>query len=170
MNRLTKNCRREQGRKPKAPGAPAVTEARRQLTPPQSSVLAEALGTVTAAFQPNNRAARCCPRFVCYFNGQERDARGEQLNSAGKSLAACLAESSAAAENGGSIRLLAGGGASRRLGCWITQICQARCLIAGHAKRIRRFKSFSVYGVGAAFASFLAPLPAFTSTSVADIV
>ena len=42
--------------------------------------------------------------------------------------------------------------------------------IAGHAKRIRRFKSFSVYGVGAAFASFLAPLPAFTSTSVADIV
>ena len=42
--------------------------------------------------------------------------------------------------------------------------------IAGHAKRIRRFKSFSVYGVGAAFASFLAPLPAFTSMSVADIV
>ena len=42
--------------------------------------------------------------------------------------------------------------------------------IAGDAKRIRRFKSFSVYGVGAAFASFLAPLPAFTSTSVADIV
>ena len=42
--------------------------------------------------------------------------------------------------------------------------------IAGHAERIRRFKSFSVYGVGAAFASFLAPLPAFTSTSVADIV
>ncbi len=42
--------------------------------------------------------------------------------------------------------------------------------IAGHAKRIRRFESFSVYGVGAAFASFLAPLPAFTSTSVADIV
>ena len=42
--------------------------------------------------------------------------------------------------------------------------------IAGHAKRIRRFKSFSVYGVGAAFASFLAPLPAFISMSVADIV
>jgi len=42
--------------------------------------------------------------------------------------------------------------------------------IAEHAKRIRRFKSFSVYGVGAAFASFLAPLPAFTSMSVADIV
>jgi hypothetical protein len=42
--------------------------------------------------------------------------------------------------------------------------------IAGHARRIRRFKSFSVYGVGAAFASFLAPLPAFTSTLVADIV
>ena len=42
--------------------------------------------------------------------------------------------------------------------------------IAGHAERIRRFKSFSVYGVGAAFASFLAPLPAFTSMSVADIV
>jgi hypothetical protein len=47
-----------------------------------------------------------------------------------------------------------------------------KCLynkIAGHAKRIRRFKSSSVYGVGAAFASFLAPLPAFTSMSVADI-
>jgi hypothetical protein len=42
--------------------------------------------------------------------------------------------------------------------------------IAGHSKRVRRFKSFSVYGVGAAFASFLPPLPAFTSTSVADIV
>ena len=47
--------------------------------------------------------------------------------------------------------------------------------IAGDAKRIRRFKSISVYGVGAAlaasFLSFLAPpLPAFTSTSVADIV
>ena len=42
--------------------------------------------------------------------------------------------------------------------------------IAGHVKRIRRFESFSVYGVGAAFASFLPPLPAFTSTSVADIV
>ena len=42
--------------------------------------------------------------------------------------------------------------------------------IAGYAKRIRRFELFSVYGVGAAFASFLAPLPAFTSTSVADIV
>ena len=42
--------------------------------------------------------------------------------------------------------------------------------IAGHANRIRRFKLFSVYGVGAAFASFLPPLPAFTSTSVADIV
>ncbi|WP_333674941.1 hypothetical protein, partial [Glutamicibacter sp.] len=43
-------------------------------------------------------------------------------------------------------------------------------IIAGHAKRIRRFELFSVYGVGAAFASFLAPLPAFTSMSVADIV
>jgi len=43
--------------------------------------------------------------------------------------------------------------------------------IAGHAKRIRRFESFSVYGVGAALApSFLPPLPAFTSTLVADIV
>jgi len=42
--------------------------------------------------------------------------------------------------------------------------------IAGHATRTRRFTSFSVYGVGAAFASFLPPLPAFTSTWVADIV
>ena len=42
--------------------------------------------------------------------------------------------------------------------------------IAGHVNRIRRFKLFSAYGVGAAFASFLAPLPAFISTSVADIV
>jgi predicted amino acid racemase len=52
-------------------------------------------------------------------------------------------------------------------GAWPTRLYNK---IAGHAKRIRRFKSFSVYGVGAAFASFLAPLPAFTSMSVADIV
>jgi hypothetical protein len=44
--------------------------------------------------------------------------------------------------------------------------------IAGHAKRIRRFKLFSGYGVGAALASlsFFPPLPAFTSTLVADMV
>jgi hypothetical protein len=52
-------------------------------------------------------------------------------------------------------------------GAWHKRRCNK---IAGHPKRIRRFKSFSVYGVGAAFASFLAPLPAFTSTLVADIV
>jgi hypothetical protein len=46
--------------------------------------------------------------------------------------------------------------------------------IAGYAKHIRRFDLFSVYGVGAALAasffSFFAPLPAFTSTSVAVMV
>jgi hypothetical protein len=51
----------------------------------------------------------------------------------------------------------------RRVVTWLQEI-------AGHAKRTRRFESFPIYGVGAAFASFLPPLPAFTSTLVADIV
>jgi hypothetical protein len=55
-------------------------------------------------------------------------------------------------------------------GCFASAQHDNRRIIAGHANRIRRFELFSVYGVGAAFASFLAPLPAFTSTSVADMV
>ena len=45
--------------------------------------------------------------------------------------------------------------------------------IAGCVLRTRRFDPFFVYGVGAPaglVASFFFPLPAFTSTSVADIV
>ena len=49
----TKNCRREQGRKTQSAGAPPVTAGESTTErPPQSSVLEEALGTVTAAFQP----------------------------------------------------------------------------------------------------------------------
>ncbi len=55
--------------------------------------------------------------------------------------------------------------------CWENlNMTEKNKKIAGNATRIRRFRLFSVYGVGAAFASFLPPFPAFTSTSVADIV
>ena len=59
--------------------------------------------------------------------------------------------------------------ASHSLQRWL-KMTERNKKIAGHANRIRRFELFSAYGVGAAFASFLPPLPAFTSTSVADIV
>ena len=57
------------------------------------------IGNCDCGVPAHHRAARRRPRFTGYFNGQERDARRKQLNSAGKSLAACLAESSAAAED-----------------------------------------------------------------------
>jgi hypothetical protein len=68
-----------------------------------------------------------------------------------------------------------GGEGSRSIGIFADLKCaRSAChvdkQIAGHATRIRRFKSFSAYGVGAAFASFFPPLLGFTSMSVADIV
>ena len=89
------------GEKTRSAGAPPVTEGESTTErPPQSSVLEEALGTVTAAFQPT-----IGPRGAVHDSFATSMAksvmRAASSQSAGKSLAACLAESSAAAALGG---------------------------------------------------------------------
>ena len=94
------------GEKTQSAGAPPVTgDEPTTERPPQSSVLAEALGTVTAAFQPT-----IGPRGAVhdsFATSMAKSAmRAASSQSAGKSLAACLAESSAAAEDGGSLSVI----------------------------------------------------------------
>src|SRR5262249_17760135 len=101
------------------------------------------------------------------------------VNTVGKSLAACLAESSAAAGDGDNC---SGVCVKRRKRCrygLAGRIRTSHSDVATEKSPDARsasgdFESFSAYGVGAAlassFLSFLAPLPGFTSTLVADIV
>ena len=161
------------GRRHESAGAAAGGRRRgRHLHRRNPSVLAEALGTVTAAFQPTI-GPRGGVHDSLATSMAKSAMRAAAAQSAGKSLAACLAESSAAAEDADDLAVVL---AKRRIAEILDGALERRkrqlltIKIAGHAKRIRRFELFSVYGVGAAFASFLAPLPAFTSMSVADIV
>ena len=68
------------GEKTQSAGAPPVTA--RRVYNGTTAILGPCggIGNCDCCVSANNRAARCCSRFVCYFNGQERDARREQLN------------------------------------------------------------------------------------------
>ena len=120
------------------------------------------IGNCDCGVPAQHRAARRRPRFTCHFTGQECDARGEQPTRAANRARPAWRNPRRQRKTQMIVTALA-----EISGAWRKRLYNK---IAGHAKRIRRFESFSVYGVGAAFASFLAPLPAFTSMSVADIV
>ena len=77
-NQPTKNCRREQGRKRKAPAHRQWQEASRHRTTAAILGSCGGVGNCDCCISANSRATRRCSRFVCYFNGQECDARCEQ--------------------------------------------------------------------------------------------
>lgn len=144
------------GEKAETAGAPPVAAAALPITAgapaaegTQSSILAEALGTVTAAFQPTI------------------GSRGAIHDSLATSMAKSAMRAASSQLGRQVVRGILGGilgGSGRR---------SYNQEIAGCILHIRRSESFFVYFFGEAAglgASFLAPLPAFTSTSVADMV
>ena len=157
------------GQKAQTADAPPV--AARPPTPEgeKPSILAEALGTATAAFQPTIGPRGGRSRFTGDFNGKKCDARGQQLNRpANRSR-----NSGRNSRRQRPPKIVVG---ARRLpgagfGAWHSTATTTNRRIR---LRTRRFELCLAYGVGAPAglvgSFFFPPLPAFTSTSVADIV
>jgi DNA helicase HerA-like ATPase len=172
------------GEKAQTAGAPPVTAGAPSAEGTQPSLLAQALGTATAAF--NQRSDRVAV-FTIHLRLQWPGARCARL--AARSADNLFAESweefsAAAAAAVGKQETNCRAGAppaislnGNRCGCPTTAATRLerplqRKKIAGRVVRTQRFDLFAYFFGEAAglAASFFAPLPAFTSTSVADMV
>ena len=111
------------GQKAQTADAPPVAASPPTPEGEKPSILAEALGTATAAFPTDNRTTRRTLRLTGDFNGKKCDARGQQLNrpanrsrnSGRNSRVAAAAEDSCRGARRG----------ERLVWCWIRCLAQA---------------------------------------------